>query len=384
MARRKITPPATKQIATKVKPAGIFSHSDRRLFAITLAVTVVAGIFHNSDGNRIVAFGFAGVALATLASLVGRSVETLGDRLGSGVTGVLQSCLGNLPQLFVILFSLKAGLYEVAKATIVGSILANVLLVMGLAFLVGGIKHGRQLFNAKASKHLALLLTLSVFVLAIPTLTSTLHTPAADHERVITVVVSVLLLLLFVASLPDTLRHKPDESGVVGSALTLEAKSAEEHHGEWPLQVAIGILVLTVIGAAVVSGWFVAALTPAIDLMGISPVFAGLIIVAIVGNAAENLVGIKLAISNKSDYALQIILQSPAQVAMTVAPIVVLAAPLVGAATFTLVLSPLLLSVLFMAVIATVLVVADGYSTWFKGATLLALYAAIATAFWWG
>ena len=384
MARRKITPAVSKRIDIKVKPTGIFSHSDRRLFAITLAITVVAGIFHNSGGNPIIAFGFAGVALATLASLVGRSVEALGDRMGSRATGVLQSCLGNLPQLFVILFSLKAGLYEVAKATIVGSILANVLLVMGLAFLVGGIKHGRQLFNARASKQLALLLTLSVLALAIPTLTSTLHTPAANHERVITVVVSVLLLLLFVASLPDTLRHEADEAGVAGSALALEAKSAEEHHGEWPLQVAIGILTLTVISAAFVSEWFVAALTPAIDLMGISPVFAGLIIVAIAGNAAENLVAIRLAISNKSDYALQVILQSPVQVAISVAPIVALTAPLVGATTFTLVLSPLLLAVLFMASIATALVVIDGYSTWFKGAILLVLYMAIATAFWWG
>lgn len=384
MARRKITPAASKKIDTKINPTGIFSHSDRRLFAITLAVTVVAGIFHNSGGNPIVAFGFAGAALATLASLVGRSVEALGDRLGSGATGVLQSFLGNLPELFVILFSLKAGLYEVVKATIVGSILANVLLIMGLAFVVGGIKHGRQLFSAQASRQLALLLTLSVFALAIPTLTSALHTPAADHERVVTVVVSVLLLLLFAASLPDTLRHKPDESGVAGSALALEAKSAEEHHGEWPLQVAIGILALAGIGAAFVSEWFVAALTPAIDLMGISEAFAGLIIVAIAGNAVENVVGIQLAAKNKPDYALQVILQSPVQVAMTVAPIVALAAPLVGAAAFTLVLSPLLLAVLFMAAIVAVLVVIDGDSTWFEGATLLVLYGAIATAFWWG
>jgi len=362
----------------------MFSHSDVRLFAITLAVTVTAGIFHNSGGNPVIAFVTAGAGLATLASLVGRSVEALGDRLGAGGTGVLQSFLGNLPEFFVIMFSLKAGLYEVVKATLVGSILANVLLVMGLAFVAGGLKHGRQHFNAQASRQLALLLTLSVFALAIPTLTSALHSPAADHERAVTIVVSVLLLLLFAASLPDTLRSKAHEGTVTGSPEALEAKSEEEHHGQWPLQVAIGILALAGVGAALVSDWFVAALTPAIDVMHISEAFAGLIIVAIAGNAVENVVGIQLAFKNKSDYALQVILQSPVQVAMTIAPVIALCAGLVGAGSFTLVLSPLLLAVLFMAAIVAVLVVIDGDSTWFEGATLIVLYLAIATAFWWG
>jgi Ca2+:H+ antiporter len=380
--RAKSTKPALKE--APIKPAGMFSHSDLRLFAITLAVTVTAGIFHNSGGNPVIAFVTAGAGLATLASLVGRSVEALGDRLGAGGTGVLQSFLGNLPEFFVIMFSLKAGLYEVVKATLVGSILANVLLVMGLAFVAGGLKHGRQHFNAQASRQLALLLTLSVFALAIPTLTSALHSPAADHERAVTIVVSVLLLLLFAASLPDTLRSKAHEGTVTGSPEALEAKSEEEHHGQWPLQVAIGILALAGVGAALVSDWFVAALTPAIDVMHISEAFAGLIIVAIAGNAVENVVGIQLAFKNKSDYALQVILQSPVQVAMTIAPVIGLCAGLVGAGSFTLVLSPLLLAVLFMAAIVAVLVVIDGDSTWFEGATLIVLYLAIATAFWWG
>ena len=384
MAKRRANSRARVSTQTPKQQSGMFSNSDRRLFALTLAVTVVAGIFHNSGGNPVLAFITAGAGLATLASLVGRSVEALGDRLSPGATGVLQSFLGNLPEFFVIMFSLKAGLYEVVKATLVGSILANVLLVMGLAFIAGGLRHGRQHFNAQASRQLALLLTLSVFALAIPTLTSALHSPAETHERSVTVVVAVLLLVLFLTSLPDTLRNKEHNASVAGSPEALEAKSREEHHGQWPLQVAVGILALAGIGAALVSDWFVAALTPAIDVLGISEAFAGLIIVAIAGNAVENVVGIQLAAKNKTDYALQVILQSPVQVAMTVAPLVVLAAPLVGAASFTLVLSPLLLAVLFMAALVAVLVVIDGDSTWFEGATLIALYAAIATAFWWG
>ncbi|MBU6348264.1 MAG: hypothetical protein KGQ38_06605, partial [Actinomycetales bacterium] len=324
------------------------------------------------------------IALAMMASLVGRSVEALGDRLGAGPTGLLQSFLGNVPELFVVLFSLKAGLYTVAQATIVGSILANVLLVLGAAFLVGGLKNGRQYFSQTASRQLAILLVLSVFALAIPSLTHALDTPAADHERAITVGISILLLLLFASSLPDTLRKDNPDNVVSGSDAALEAKSAAHVHGNWPLSLAIGMLALTAVGAAFVSDWFVSALSPAITALNISEAFAGLIIVAIAGNAVENVVGIRLAAKGQADYALQVILQSPVQVAMTVAPIVALAAPLVGAGTFTLVLSPLLLAVLFMAVLATIIIVVDGDYTWFEGVALIVLYLGIALAFWWG
>ncbi len=392
MSRRRVDPtvsPAEKTSVLKTGGAqphgmGVFSHSDRRLIAVTIATAVAAGIFHYSDGNQVLSFVVAAGALATLASLVGRSVEALGDRLGAGATGVLQSFLGNLPEIFVILFSLKAGLFEVVRATIVGSILANILLIMGLAFLLGGLKHGRQHFNQHMSRQLALLLTLAVLALSIPTLTAALHTPAAGHERALTVVVSVLLLGLFLASLPDTLRRNNEEPHTTGDTDALAAKSEAENHGEWPLRLAIGMLAIAGIGAAFVSDWFVAALTPATATLGINDTFAGLIIVAIAGNAVENVVGIQLALKNQTEYALQVILQSPVQVAMTVAPLIALAAPLVGAGAFTLVLSPLLLAVLLMAAFVAVLVVVDGDSTWFEGASLVVLYLAIATAFWWG
>jgi len=382
--RRSANQQVTPKIPASEKPAGVLSNRDRRLIVVTLGATIAAGIFHNSGGNPIISFVVTAFALAVMASLVGRSVEALGDRLGPGPTGLLQSFLGNIPELFVVLFSLKAGLYTVAQATIVGSILANVLLILGTAFVVGGIRNGRQYFSAVASRQLAVLLTLSVFALAIPSLTAALHTPAANHERGITIGVSILLLLLFMSSLPDTLRKDNPDNVVSGSDAALAAKSEAHVHGEWPLGLAIGMLALTAIGAAFVSDWFVAALSPAITALHISEAFAGLIIVAIAGNAVENVVGIKLAARGQSDYALQIILQSPVQVAMTIAPIVALAAPLVGAGAFTLVLSPLLLAVLFMATLTTTIIVVDGDYTWFEGVALITLYLAIALAFWWG
>jgi Ca2+:H+ antiporter len=307
-----------------------------------------------------------------------------------------------------VLFALRDKLYGVATATIVGSILANVLLVLGLAFLLGGIKHGRQRFGGEAARRISVLMALSVAALLVPSLTASLGsaaTKAALHERNLSVVVSVLLLGLFVASLPASLeREKTAAQG--GTGTTAEggtdgtpardgagspqgrAGGTDGGHGgspehSWPLGVAIAMLALTGVGAAFVSEWFVAALQPAISTLGISEAFAGLVIVAIAGNAVENVVGIQLALKNQSDYALSVILQSPLQISLVVAPALVLLSPLVGA-SFTLVLSPLLIAVLIMAVVLTVLVVLDGESNWLEGATLIVLYAIIATAFWWG
>jgi len=362
----------------------VLSHSDRRLIAIVVGISIAAGILHNTSGNPVLSFLASAIALGAIARLVVRSVEAISDRLGRGANGLLQSLLGNLPEIFVILFALHAGLYEIVKATIVGSIIANILLVMGIAFVVGGRKFGRQSFNVTAARQLSMLLALSVFALAIPSLTASFNTPAVEFEREVTVVISLLLIVLFLASIPDTIRNASHESPVTGSREALAAASEVDEHGQWPLNIATLMVLVATIGSLLVSSWFVDELPAAMANLGISEAFAGLIIVALASNAVESFVGVQLASKNQQSYAMQIILQSPVQVAMIVAPLIALAAPLVGAATFTLVLSPLLLGVMFMAVFIAIIVVSDGESTWFEGAALITLYLGIATAFWWG
>jgi Ca2+:H+ antiporter len=367
----------------------VFSRRDVVLLGLAGVTTVLAGVLHYTTSTAVLNFVVAGAALAVLASLVGRAVDALGERLGAAATGILQSALGNLPELFVIAFSLKAGLDDVVKSTIVGSILANVLLILGMAFVVGGLKHGKQKFSAEQGRNLGLMLVLAVLILAIPALTSSLHTPAEGHERTLSVLVSVVMLALFALSLPATLRRTTDPAARVASPIARDLDTAEavreaEQHGEWPLGLAIGLLALAGVGAAFVSEWFVDALQPAIETLGINQTFAGLVIVAIAGNAVENVVGIQLMSRNQADYAIQVVMQSPVQVALTIAPIVTLAAPLLGAASFTLVLSPMLIAALVMSALVAVLVINDGESTWFEGCALISLYCAIAAAFWWG
>ena len=378
--------------ATQAERPPLLTRRDRTMLSVTVVAAVAAGALHYAHVNAVLAFIVSALALATLASLVGRSVEALGDRLGPNATGILQTALGNLPELFVIMFALKAGLFDVVKATVVGSILSNALLVLGLAFVVGGLKHGRQRFAADDVRTLGLMFTLAVFILAVPSLTAALHTPAASHERTVSVVVSVIMLVLFALSLPATLGKRSSAteeparalSPIVASPDSAKAASAAAAHGDWPLAMAIGMLAAAGIGAAFVSEWFVAALEPAMDAAGINQVFAGLVIVAIAGNAVENFVGIQLAAKNQMDYAVQVILQSPVQIALTIAPIICLSAVWLGQPGFDLVFSPLLLAVMIMSALVAVIVTFDGESNWFEGAVLCVLYIAIATAFWWG
>src|SRR4051812_40495010 len=177
-------------------PAGL-SGGDIRLIAGCAVATLLAGAARVVSLPSVVPFLVAAIALALLASLVGRAVDGLGDRLGAGATGVVQSALGNLPELFVAIFALRAGLIDVVRGAIVGSVLANVLLVLGLAFLFGGLRHGRQEFEARSARLISLLLVLAVGALMIPSLTAAMHTAAAGHEGTLSNVVAVVLLVLF-------------------------------------------------------------------------------------------------------------------------------------------------------------------------------------------
>ena len=290
------------------------------------------------------------------------------------------------------------GLTTVVQATVVGSILANVALVLGLAFLVGGLRHGTQRFSGAAARTLGLNLLLAVAVLAVPSLTAHLHTPAAGHERALSVIAALVLLVAFGLSLLHTLKpHRPEQAETgpgsapqglpVAGAATADddpAAGGTAAAPPWPLWLAVAVLAVTGLLAALVSDWFVAALTPAMAALHISDAFAGLVIVAIAGNAVENVVGIQLAVKNRTEHTLEVVLQSPVQIAMFVAPVVLLLSPALGAGSFTLVLPPLLLVALLLSAALAVFITLDGESTWYEGVALIAVYVVIGAAFWWG
>ena len=370
---------------------GGLGRGDWRLIGASAALTAASGITHYLPTGRVVPFLVSAFALAALAALVGRAVDGLGDRLGSGATGVVQSALGNIPELLFGIFALRKGLVTVVQAALVGSILSNVLLVLGLAIIVGGLRHGTQSFSAEGPRMVSILLLLSVAVLILPTVTAHLHLPAAGHERVLSDVASVVLLAVFVLAVPASLRRarstpvieRPGSAGPSAENEGSVAGTTEPRGRQWSLGWALAVLAASGGGAALVSDWFVTALTPALAVLHISQAFAGLVIVAIAGNAVENVVGIQLAARDRMDYALSVTLQSPVQIALAVVPILVLISPGLGGG-LTLVFPPLLIVALAVTAVIAVIVVFDGESTWIEGACLVGLYVVVATAFWWG
>ena len=336
---------------------------------------VLAGLTRFAGGGVVLTFLCAAVAVTLLASLVGRSVEQLGDRFGPGATGVLQSALGNLPELFIALFALKAGLVQVVQAALIGSILANLLLVLGLCFLVGGLKHGTQKLGSGRARSIIVLMVLSVAALVLPSLASFVHAPASRHEGTLSLIVSVVLLLLFALTLPASLKR---------SASSPVEEGMQQEAPRWPIALALGLLALAAVLAAFVSDWFVHALEPAMQSLHISEVFAGLVIVAIAGNAVENVVGVQLAAKNRSEYAFSVVINSPLQIALVLAPVLVILSQVLGLTALTLVFSPMLIVSVVIAVILSAFITFDGESNWIEGAALIAVYAIIASTFWWG
>jgi Ca2+:H+ antiporter len=343
------------------------------LGSLAVAVTVASAVLRAASASDVVIFITTAIALASLAAVVGEATDHLGTRLGPGATGVIQSALGNLPELFISIFALQAGLVVVVQTALIGSILANSLLVLGLAFVVGGLRHGPQRFGTSTSSMTAMLLVLSVASLAIPTLATAPGAPDFGHAGKLSIITAIVLLLVFAGSIPLTIR------GTIGPT--------REHHAHetgWPLSASVTVLALAGIGAALVSDWFVEALRPAMAGLHLSEEFVGLVIVAIAGNAVENVVGITAAARNQSELAVSLILNSSLQIAMLLIPVLVLISAVMGGPALTLVAPGLLIAALGLAAGLGALIVFDGESNYVEGLALIGLYIIIAASVWFG
>ena len=343
----------------------------RELLELALAavLVLVAALTHFLGVNAVAAFVASALAIAVLARLVGHATEQLGSRMSTGAAGTVQSALGNLPELFISLFALHEGLVSVVKAALVGSVLANSVLMLGIAIVVGGLRHGTQVFHSPRARMVATLAVLAAATMAIPSFAQAFHTKAAAHEETLSLICAGVLLAVFLFTLPGLLK------GVAGEP---EAEPAR-----WTPAATIVVLGLAAVAAAFTSDWFVTALTPATQSLGMSQEFAGLVVVAIAGNAVENVVGIQLAAQNRMDFAISVIVNSSLQVALVLTPALVFLS-LLFATQLTLVFPVLLAIALLLAAGLAALVVYDGESTWPEGTILIGLYIVIVSSFWWG
>jgi Ca2+:H+ antiporter len=337
-------------------------------FAAIVATCVAAGALHFGGATPVAVFLTSAAALAGLAWVIGGATESVAARFGPAVTGVLQTTLGNLPELFVVLFALSAGEVVVAQTSILGSLFANALFVLGLAIVAGSFaaKDGVMRFRSRLPNDTATLLLLAVFIIVLLGLSDTVGDRASMHSVAISAVGAVCLLVVYVLWLWSYLRG--DEA---------EPALAEGAHVPFPFGVGLAVLAVAGLGAALVSDWFVNALDPAVRSLGISKAFTGLVIVGIAGNAVENLVGITLAAKGRSDLAISVIKNSVSQIAVFLFPALVLLS-LLFSDRLTFVLAPVYIGALVVTAIAVWQITGDGEAVAFEGWALVAIYIILA------
>jgi Ca2+:H+ antiporter len=338
------------------------------LLGAVVALSVAAGVLRYVHGvSHVVAFVVAGLALAGLAWLVSFGTEQVGGRLGAPVTGVMQSSLGNLPEFFVVFFALQAGDLVVAQTAIVGSILVNALFVLGFVIIAGAHRErdGVMRFSARLPNDTATLLLIASFIIVLIGLTNASHDAASHHNRTISIVGAVAILVVY--------------GWWLRQYLTTES-SAPQHAGHPRVSMALSLVLLGAggVGSAFVSDWFVHALEPTIHTLHISRAFAGLVIVAIAGNAVEHAVGVVLAAKGQSELAISVVKNSVAQIAAFMYPVLVLVS-LLTATTLTFALAPLYIGALFGTALIVWQVTGDGEATSFEGAALVATFVILAT-----
>ncbi len=337
----------------------------------TAVITAIAGVLRYSGGGAVVAFAAATFALAGLAWVVALATEQVGMRFGPAVTGFMQSTLGNLPEFFIVLFALSNGELVVAQTSLIGSIFANALLVLGLVIVVGTITADDSCmrFRQRLPQDTATLLFVSVFVIVIIGLSIASSDKASHHVEGLSIVGAICLLVVYGAWIWRYLRSEPTPA---------EAKAGEEEpKPRLSMAFAVVLLAIAGVGAAFVSDWFIHALDPAVASLGISKAFAGLVIVAIAGNAVENFTGIFLAAKGKSDLAISVVKNSVAQIAAFLFPALVLTS-LLFSTHLTFALAPVYIGALFLTAISVWQITGDGEAQLFEGLALIAIYVVLA------
>jgi Ca2+:H+ antiporter len=345
---------------------------------IALVATVVASLAAivldfgmHADKNLI--FVVSAVAILGLAWVVGLSTERLGSLTGPRVGGILNATFGNIAELIIAFFALQAGLIEVVKASLTGSIIGNLLLVLGASILVGGLRHGTQTFSQRIASSNASLLVLAVIGLFVPAVFAFTTGPGQGTLTEESVLVAFALIAAYILSLIYQFTN-PDE--------TLGGHGEAAGHGgpSWTGRVAIVVLVGAALLLAVLSEILVDSIESFIDSFGLSAFFVGVVLVPTIGNLAEHLVAVQLAAKNKMEFAMAVSYGSSLQVALFVAPVLVILGALLGR-PMDLVFTPLEVAAVAAAVGISALIALDGESNWLEGALLTLVYLILAISF---
>jgi Ca2+:H+ antiporter len=351
--------------------------------AVFIPVAVALELAHASP---VLVFSAAALGVIPTAALMGTATEEIAERTGPGIGGFLNVTFGNAPELIIAFFALKEGLHEVVKASIVGSIIGNILLVLGAAMLVGGWSREKQTFNRTAANAQSAMLLLALAALLLPAAFELIHGgtlprvgeerhPFEDEVEDLSLGVAIILMLSYVC-------------GLVFSMKTHRSvfNPYEEEHGEpgggWSIRKAMTLLAIAAVLVGLMSEILVGSISEASDDIGLSEFFVGVFVVAIVGNAAEHWVAVLVAAKDKMDLAVNIAIGSSAQIALFVAPVLVLSSYVVGPGPMPLVFNGYELGAMLFAVLIANFLTQEGESNWFEGVQLLSLYAVLGLVFY--
>jgi Ca2+:H+ antiporter len=378
--------PATPSTGSGRSGVGAFLLSGEGWPYVLLPFIPIAIALELAHASSALIFSTSAIGVIPTAALMGKATEELADRAGPGIGGLLNVTFGNFPELLIAFFALREGLHEVVKASVIGSVIGNVLLVLGASMFVGGVRHDRQWFNATAARSQATMLILASAALVMPAIlelvkAGDLPEAGAELERfsnpveTLSLIVAIVLLIGYAGGLWFSLVSHRD--------LFNPPDEAEEDPETEPWSVKRSVILLAIAGLAVglMSEILVGSIADFAESAGLTEFFIGAVIVAIVGNAAEHWVAVYVAAKDKMDLAINIAVGSGAQVALFVGPVLVVLSFFVGPQPLSLVFNPFELGAILIAVIIASHITNQGESTWFEGLMLLAVYAVMVAAF---
>jgi Ca2+:H+ antiporter len=342
------------------------------------------------DASSSLIFASSALGVIPTAALMGRATEELADRAGPGIGGLLNVTFGNFPELLIAFFALIAGLQEVVKASLIGSVLGNTLLVLGGAMLVGGLGHERQTFNRRAATAQATMLLLASAALVLPAVFQLVDggglPPIATEEvdfsssvENLSLAVAIVLLASYCGGLWFSLKSHRD---LFNPPADVDDEDEDEAHEPWTIKRSVTLLAVAGLAVGLMSEILVGSIEETAESVGLSQFFIGVIIVAVVGNAAEHWVAVYVAAKDKMDLAVNIAVGSSAQVALFVAPVLVILSFFFGDHPLALVFNGFELAGVLLAVLIASHVTSQGESTWFEGLLLLALYTMMGVTFY--
>ncbi len=367
----------------------ILSIISRKPIYILLVAIPLAALAKYFSWGDIWVFIFSALAMIPMAGFIGEATEVLAAFTGPRIGGLLNATLGNAAELIITIVAIREGLLELVKASITGSIIGNVLLVLGMSMLLGGFRNGIQRFNRRQAGNNAILLVLAVVALIIPSVFSGSIGPLGSLEvEALSLGVAMIMIIVYVLGVVYSLRI---QRGPLTARSSVEVSQKTDHaavtqvqvagwHPAWSLRKALFILGISTVGVVYLSELLIGSVEPVVTSLGISEFFVGIILIPIIGNVAEHLVAVKVAIQDEMELSVEIAIASSLQIALFVAPVLVFISLLMGN-PLLLIFNEFELLALIGGVLIAALVSMDGESNWLEGAALLAVYLILALAF---